>query len=161
MVSTSWVMLQTCGRILLGQQSSTRWRSTARSGSVSQLYARDIQNRSNSSLSLDNCRRLRLWVWTQTPLSPPFSHPNRWLPDPMRLQAFLRTYLPILGKDECFLHRSAFLILLATSSVMRTSTTTRVHCVTNTACVWPAYVGTPAFDFVMNPVGVASSLYLM
>jgi hypothetical protein len=33
-------------------------------------------------------------------LSTPYLHPNRWLSDPMRIKAPLRTCLPILGKDE-------------------------------------------------------------
>ena len=158
-VSTSWAMLRTCGGILLGPQSSMRWRNTVRSGSAFQSFASDTQNKSSSSLSPDNYRRLRLWVWTRAPLLVPYLHPDRRLPDPVRVQAFLRTYLPIFGNDERFPYRGV-LTFITTSSATRTSTITRVHGVTKIACAWHAYVSTPASDSVTNNVEIASSRYL-
>jgi len=40
-------------------------------------------------------------------INPLYLHPDRWLLTSMRVQAFLRTHMPILGKRE-FLARSRF-----------------------------------------------------
>jgi len=160
-VSTSWEMLQICGRILLGPASSMRWRNMARFGSVSQLYARGTQDKLGSSPSLDNCQILHLWVWARALSSTSYLHPNRWLPDPMRFQAFLWTYLPILGKEDYSLSWCNFSPLSQTLSAMRILTITRVHGVTKAVHAWYAYVSTSALGSVVNPAGIASSRYPM
>ena len=86
-----------------------------------------------------------------TPLTP-----RRWLCTSMRIQAPLRTYLPIIGKVLCT-QRYAFLPFLCLCSVTRTLTTTRAHDVTRAVCAWSAYASTLASNSVANPVEIVYS----
>jgi hypothetical protein len=86
--------------------------------------------------------------------------PHRWLCTSVRIQALLRTYLPIIGEVLC-VPRYAILPFLYSCSVTRTLTTTRAHFVTRAVCAWCAYASTLASDSVTKHVAIVYSRSLM
>ena len=157
-VSISWATLQTYERILLGLQSSMRWRNWVRSLSVFPLFARDTQSKSGASLSPASYQRLRLWVRAITTSNNYVINPRTYtqtggclLTCGFNLSCghICRSLVELLGSLLSLFSQppSATWILI----------TTRPHSVANNVCAWSAYVSTPASDFVTNPAEIASS----